>query len=110
MLTLRMNPPLLHELGLAQVAAVPSRATAVQAADQAIESVLQKVMEQSFSVEERTRVRRMAALRKVILLRVPSEFPVRRFHEFREMGLSEGDVQRDPIPAVLSRPTRTPVT
>lgn len=62
--------PLLPLSGLIQVAAVPGRLAAVQAADQAIETVLQKAMEQSFSVEERTRVRRMAALRKVILLRV----------------------------------------
>lgn len=56
---------------------MPNRLISLQAADEGIETVLHEVMKHSFSIEERTRSRRMAALHKVMPLPVIATMPVR---------------------------------
>lgn len=48
-----------------QVIAVPRRVESLEAAGDAVESILERVMRESCSFEERTRKRRAAALAKV---------------------------------------------
>lgn len=58
--------PQTHEKTSNQVLAVPGRAESLNAASMAIEAILDGVMRASFSIEERTHKRRMAALAKVM--------------------------------------------
>ncbi|CAM9605383.1 unnamed protein product [Ectocarpus sp. 13 AM-2016] len=84
------------------VLAVPGRTESLDAASMAIESILNSVMRESFSIEERTHKRRMAALAKLRALEEFQGGPARTRRRSRRVSVGPSGFGVTTLPTMTS--------